>query len=847
MLANNNLKVCHTLVRRDFKFRRSKNVILILAAMLVTALYAFVFLLGSSVKGAYLLNYQYSYGSTSQILYTGLSDGQADTIAKDADIKNTVRISAIGALTDPMMGQRSVKLAVTDRAYAKTVLSVPTTGNLPENRGEIALDEFTMDSLGIPHELGTPVSLLWIDPAGEEHSSKFTLCGWWNSATNFTEACAWISADTARELVPDYQDRNSHNVILGVNLHQPDDLDRQAAEILERQGVSGVGFTTNLAYQDARREQADRLAMPFYAPVVLVLLCGYLMIYCIVHATAQQDTAYYAGLKSLGMTPRQIRRLLLEQGCVVSFLGFVPGFVLGFLIHYMITGRVITGMEENPAIYFLSWAPFAVAAVCTLLTVLLAYLLPAIRLARMTPVQATASAAGRMRGRRRNDDGRTTLAVLALRTTFGKNRWRTVVSMVSLLLAVMLMSGIWIKYVSFREEIYLSVMSPWGYSLTDGSAYLSVQRYNENNRGITDETVEQMKERPEVTSVSVLKSHEMKLTASEELRRRMIDYYDQPYDETMTLRESQAAYPDWCSGLDRLEQTGEYVGLVIGMDGAYLQYVLDHCPFTSGSFDAEAFSSGNYVLSAGAYHEGVSTPAAGETVELGGRTFTVLGSVMHDTAYLEGANSTDAAFHISYLMPVECFDELFPNRSYRQIAVDINPGMQDSFETYLDQFEQGLNRGVGITRRSEYAENFRSARLNEVLPVLVVSLVLLGIALINFVNMLVVKTVSRKSEFAVYESLGMTREQLRRLVIFEGAFHGVLAAALLIPSTILFSMFLMPAAIERMGSWCMVYRFSILPLWLLLSVVFLLAVTTPPICLRFITKGSLTERMRRTE
>ena len=70
MLANNNLKVCRTLVKRDFKFHHNKNCILVAATMLVTALYTFVFLLGGSIKGAFLLNYQYTYGSTSHILYT---------------------------------------------------------------------------------------------------------------------------------------------------------------------------------------------------------------------------------------------------------------------------------------------------------------------------------------------------------------------------------------------------------------------------------------------------------------------------------------------------------------------------------------------------------------------------------------------------------------------------------------------------------------------------------------------------------------------------------------------------------------------------------------------------------
>ncbi|MDE6203313.1 MAG: ABC transporter permease, partial [Lachnospiraceae bacterium] len=330
---------------------------------------------------------------------------------------------------------------------------------------------------------------------------------------------------------------------------------------------------------------------------------------------------YYAHLKSLGMTPRQIRCLLLEQGFAVSFLGVLPGWALGLGLHFLITGRLISGIDGNPALYFLSWPPFVAAALGTLLTTLSACLIPTLRLSCMTPVQVSGFATVRMPRRKRSSNERTTLAGLALRTTLGRSRWRTALSALSLLLAAVLLSSVWEQYLSFREDIYLSVYSPWDYSLSDGSAYLSVQRYNENNRGITEETVKELKARPEVTAVSALKSHETELIASEQLRQRIVDFYNQPYDETMTRKESQAGYPDWCAGVDRLEQTGEYIGLIVGLDGAYLQYVLDHCPFTSGSYDAEAFASGDYVLAAGANSKGISSPAQGETVELNGHTY----------------------------------------------------------------------------------------------------------------------------------------------------------------------------------------------------------------------------------
>ena len=166
MLANNNLKICHTLAWRDFKFHKAKNLLLTFAVVLITGLYAFTFLLGSSVENAFLLNYEYRYGSTSHILYHGLTAHQADKLAQHPNVKSTVRISALGQLSDEMMGVRSVKLAVTDQDYARSILSVPATGRLPEKAGEIALDEFTMDSLGVLHELGAPVSVQWTDSRG---------------------------------------------------------------------------------------------------------------------------------------------------------------------------------------------------------------------------------------------------------------------------------------------------------------------------------------------------------------------------------------------------------------------------------------------------------------------------------------------------------------------------------------------------------------------------------------------------------------------------------------------------------------------------------------------------------
>ncbi len=845
MIVNNNLKICHTLAWRDFKFRKAKNMLLAFAAILITGLYAFTFLLGSSVENAYLLNYEYRYGSTSHILYHGLTVHQADKLAQHPNVKSTVRISALGQLSDEMMGVRSVKLAVTDRDYAESILSIPTTGRLPEAAREIALDEFTMDSLGVLHELGAPVAIQWTDSKGERHNTDFTLCGWWASPTNFTEACAWVTAECAAELWPGYPDTAS--VTMGVNLHQPKELDQQAQQIMADQGVNQVFYTTNLAYNEARMEMASQQAAPFYIPAFVVLVCGFLMIYSIIHVAMDQDTRFFASLKTLGITPRQIRYILVEKAVLLFLLGLLPGWLMGFGIHYLVTPRIVIGMEQNPAVYFLSWEPFAIAAVSTFGTVLLAYVLPALRTGTMLPAQMLRNLDERApKERGSNSTGQVSIFRLALRS-LRRNKGRTVLSLLSLLFSLLLLCATWIRYTSYDENLYLNGMSPWDYTIEDGSAASSLQRYNPNNRAITEQIVSDLRGRSGVLEVSVLKSKEVELTACDELRQRIVDFYNEPYDENMTRKESQAAYPDWCAGLDRLEQTGSYYGMMIALEDAYLRYVLDYCPATSGVFDAEQFAKGQYIVAAGAYSEGVSSPAAGEIVELGGMDLPVLASVMGDTSFLSGSISPECSFHLIYFMPLSLFDRLFPDEGIRQLAVNIDHGGQEEFEHYLSSYQQGLNRGISVWMRSDYQETFQNARLNECLPKLIVGIVLMAIGLLNFVNMLVTKTMVRKKEFAVYQSLGMTSRQLQWLLLAEGLLHAALLTVILLPVTFLVTWFGMPADFSQRSNWCMTYHYTLAPLWVALPLILLLAAAVPLMCCRLIEKGSITERLRIVE
>ena len=93
----------------------------------------------------------------------------------------------------------------------------------------------------------------------------------------------------------------------------------------------------------------------------------------------------------------------------------------------------------------------------------------------------------------------------------------------------------------------------------------------------------------------------------------------------------------------------------------------------------------------------------------------------------------------------------------------------------------------------------------------------------------------------------MTRGQLRQLMLLEGGLHAAAMALVLIPLTLLFDLLVMPGAVEAISSWCMVYTFSAAPLWAVLPVVLALAALVPLLCLHFVIRGTIQERLRREE
>lgn len=851
ILANSNRKICVRLALRCLRRAPVRTLILGAAVFLVTVLFTVSFYMTDGIREAYLMDDQIEYGSSSHIIFSGLSEDQARRVAAHESVESSARLDSLGDLSADSLEYRQVHLALADRDYAETMDALPREGRMPEREGEIALDTLTLDSLGIAHKLGEPVETEWTPwSGGETRKETFTLCGYWSTENGHTESCAWISGETFARLLK--EEGGGESLTLGVTLWQPENLDEQAGKILEDLGIEGVSWSSSLAWNPSRLASTSGEVREYLLVVVFVLLCGFLLIYNLLLVSAGERARLLEKMKAMGMTPAQTRvfssALVLLPGATAVPAGLAAGAALFFLLAPDML-EAMTGIRIDAG--RLSWEPLVLAALAALLTAWLAGRAALGRMKGRTPAEIRSAlertnAAGR--GRKREKVTVWNLACRSLRMRKGS----LTVAALSLFLASVMLGSMYIRYISYDADYYAAETFQSDYSLVDASCATQYQRYNEYAANISPQFGEEVQNLDAVEEYGAFLTREVDLQADDSLRELVLDFYNAPVaeGEEMTRRESMEGAPDWTAGLERLEETGVYRSVLIGAEGLALDCAT-YYDFISGSFDPEKFATGDYVLAVGATSQGgLSAAPAGSEVTIGGKTFTVMAAVQEWGIVPSGQNSREAGFSLNYVMTPEALRELYPQTSIRQIMVNVKPGREAEFERFLAE-----NTGDGIVvepRQEAMADFWREVRAVVAVGVLT-GFLLLAAGILNFLNVTVSRVLARTREFALYQSLGMGRKQLGKLVMYEGLLYAGICLAGILPLGSVSLWYGMAAFYESdwaylsSNDWAVTYRYSAAPLGVIGAVILAIGVLVPRICLFFTEKESVVDRIRYKE
>ncbi len=840
-------KIVKTLTIRSLRKNKGRNLAAILAIIMTTMMFTTLFTLAQSMGKNMTEMYLHQSGSKAHASGKGITDEQVEKIVSHPEVKAGGRSIVAGLAENLSLAGRQVEIRYGDEQYARDVFAWPEEGRMPESRDEIALDTLVIERLGISPELGKEVTLEWKPDMGSEDKSSdtFILCGYWEGNLSSYASMAWVSEDFVREkcdVIGEPADGQALGLqMMGISFADTKNIQEQADRVLSDCNLSELEFTENLAYMDETQQSIRMETLPIYGGMILVFIAGYLIIYNVFQISVASDIQFYGKLKTLGMTRKQIRKMILGQGGFLSVIGIPAGLIVGYLLGIVLVPVLMSRTEDalvsaNPII-------FAGAGLFALCTVMISCLLPARLAGRVSPVEAlryTDTDASGKKKMKKSTNG-ATLQGMAWANLW-RNRKRTILVISSLTLGLVLMSFFYAKNASFDVEKYLVELAVADYQIDDATNS-RVSGYDSQSQTISSELTADIASLEGLEGTGRLYSSETSQVLSVQARENLESFYDRE-----VLENFESDYPDfpsWKQGFDAAVRGEETIHTIYGADGIILDAAAGDAYVLTGTYDADKFATGEYALAIGPSvnpQELLPTYSVGEKVAIENREFTIMAVL---SPLYPMTNGMSPAFDMPLIIPADVYTQLWPDSNLRKYYFNVTDENMDEAGGMLREYQQTKAIGMSITDRQSMIEQYEAETRSSAVIGYAISVVVALVGVLNFVNSMVTAIISRKKEFAMIQSVGMTKRQLRRMLTFEGFDY---AGITLVISYIL-SAFVVGVVVRIIteGGYASTFHFTLLPLVICTPILIGLAVLIPYICFKNLEKQSVTERLRMTD
>lgn len=845
-------KPIQTLNQRTFKQNKSRNLVAVIAILMTAIMFTTLFTLAQSMsKNMVEMTFRQT-GYDGQASFKNITAEQFSLIANHPDVAEAGESLVLGLAQNKKLGGRQVEIRWSSDINARHSFAMPTTGTMPTAADEVALDTRILDRLGIPHQLGETVTLEWRKDLAKDEvtASTFTLCGFWEGNESVYASMAWVSREFADEMIGDYA-ADGETSVLGVHtaqviLHSDRNIDATMENILADTGLTGLKYGVNLAYSPEMNATAAQESIPMYLGMVLVFLAGYLIIYNIFQISVTADIQFYGKLKTLGTTTKQIRKLIYGQANRLCVIGIPMGLLLGWLLG-MVLVPVLMGRLEGNAVVSASPVIFFGSALFAWLTVTISCLRPARLAGKVSPIEALRMSDAAVTGRKKSKRTRNGASITSMAwANLGRNKKRTVTVICSLTLGLVLLSCFYAKNAAFDMEKYLSELTISDFRLDDSSSADYIGGYDPHGSTLNAELVESVEGLAGLEAIGHQYSHQFELTLDDETVQNIDAFY------TQEILDDWAAYdPSGSAQIKNAMETREAIGVLYGMDGIPLDAIVQERYLLSGSYDAEKFASGDYVLAVGPAidatdpkrYAALPVPAVGSSIALEDRTYTVMAIVYPLQAVDEGAyeGGVQNQHCMSFVIPASVFRQQWPENTLRRLFFNVDDEHIPAAQEMLDAYTRTTDTSLPVTSRKTMTEQYEAETRASAVMGNTISVIIALVGVLNFINSMVTAIVSRKKEFAMIQSVGMTKRQLRKMLICEGLDY---AAITLIVSYIVSALAVGIGVRVMTANEFSTFHFTLMPLMICTPVLLAFAVLIPFLCFKNLEKQSIVERLR---
>lgn len=843
MFNVNNQKVIRRLSIRSLKNSKTRNIIAVAAIILTTLLFTSVFSVGMSAIDSTQRATMRQVGTSAHAGFKFLTWQQYETLLDDPLIRDISYNIMIGNGENEALKKTYTEIRYTEAKSAKWGFCEPTTGTLPVKKMDIATSTAVLDALGLPHELGVQVPLEFT-ANGKKYSDHFTLCGFWEQDGAVVANEAFLSKEYCDGVAPVWQtgeeksfDWTAYSGSVNPSLwfSHSWDLEKQVQELKERCGFDAfVKEGVNWAYASATVD-AGTVAM-LVSILLVIVLSGYLIIYNIFYISVSNEIRYYGLLKTIGTTNRQLRRIVRRQALLLGAFGIPAGLVAGFLCSMWLVPLVMRisafrdtfVVSANPVI-FVGSAAFA------LFTVWVSCIRPCRLVSRISPVDAvryTEQSGMKKKTRRKSRAVHPlSMAYVNIRRTPKK----TAVVILSLSLSLILLNGTVTIVRGFDMDKYVKNSIVSDFYMADASM-TNPMHMKEIQDGVAPELAEEVGRLGGVTDSGCV---------------YMEEYHHKLEEPALTrAKNNLEEFRDLIRFEDIIEQSQKMLdehliySHLYGID----PFIIDKMELVEGKIDPEKFAGGDYVIATT-----MTDTGEGKFYEIGDKVtihfdngnskeYEVL--ALGDVPYALSPQHSHM-FEVFFTLPADEFIRQTGISGALKIAFDADPDRYDEVEQWVQDYCEQVDPDMDYRSKSTYVEEFQDTQQMFLLVGCGMSAVLALIGILNFINAIVTSIQTRRREFAILQSVGMTGKQLCTMLVGEGLCYVIGTAFFTLTLGSLMGYGLIYAIANQI--WFFTYHFIIAPVLLVLPALFILAALIPSVCYRQMSRRSVVERLREAE
>ncbi len=877
-----NRKCIRKLSWRSLWASRKRNIIAIIAIALTALLFTSLFTIVMSINSNYEMYTFRQVGGYCHGTFKEVTEEQIQNISAHANVKAVGKRTSIGYLDSGVFVKTPAEVSFMDDNCTEWSFAEPTTGHKPQGRNEITMDTHALKLLGVEAELGAEIKLTYtvgtLSEMSYEKTDTFTLVGWWEYDDISSVHYINISEEYAKETEIEAMSKGIEPFRIDLNVMMASSMNirGQMEQVDLDLGYSWdetdegelVRIGVNWGYTSSQLgESMDATTLiAIIAFLSLVIFTGYLIIYNIFQISVTGDIRFYGLLKTIGVTPRQLRRIIRQQALFLCFVGIPLGLLLGYGVGASLTPVVMARTNLGVGVSTVSTSPliFFASTLFALITVLLSCSRPGKIASKVSPVEATKYTEV-VKSKRKH---RTTRGAKVHQMAFanlGRNKRKTVLVVISLSLSVVLLNILVTFTGGFDMEKYLSNLTCADFIVSSTDYF----RYNQSNNYISQEQIEQI----EATISPSLSGCGYKLTGYlpygwmreehwlQDMRHYTSEEKAKAILEQQNRRDDLVSQSALIEGLDEslfdkltvvegdisplFQEDTNAIAVVVLTDDYGNVNNLDFYPPVGSVQTITYIDEGTYIDSRTGNLCDENTPVEYMKFQL---------SASHDVdytvcAYVTVLRSMSFRYYTtgySFVLPIEKLNKDSQNECIPMFYLfdtpdEITEAYAENYLTDLTADDlSGLMYESKATLRAEF-EGFQNIFL--LLGGLLCAIIGL-VGILNFFNAIMTGILSRKREFAVLQAVGMTNKQLKAMLVYEGLFYALSSAL----SALVLSFVINPLIGNLMENmfWFFSAKFTIVPVIIAMPIFALLGWLIPYVIYYHAAKYSIVEQLSDT-